>query len=345
MTEVIPQKTEELKEGFSYSSRPRPLQARRKYRNEAGSQETGYRNLMFDRRIVRGNTYAREDVLPVTAQEHPVDLQRKAEKRRAREARKRQSELEQRSKSPPPVDGRRHQPVQTELYLEEITDNIEESEVTCQTDAWMDRPVTPLFVPAKTGADVETQIMPGDLFNFDREVKPILEVIVGKTMEQSMLEVMEEEELENLREQQRKFQETRKREQCATQRLEEQELRLTQERERRIAQQREVRKKEKETAEKIAARAYVQDYLMDMIPAVFGKLKDSGFFFDPIARDIEINFMPNLLSKVKSKCNEAEVARLMLDELIRSVVVERLEAYKQLSESKPAESSEAAPQE
>ena len=190
---------------------------------------------MFDRRIVRGNTYAREDVLPVTAQvcqfsflgninlfkkEHPVDLQRKAEKRRAREARKRQSELEQRSKSPPPVDGRRHQPVQTELYLEEITDNIEESEVTCQTDAWMDRPVTPLFVPAKTGADVETQIMPGDLFNFDQEVKvssfltrlfltplkPILEVIVGKTMEQSMLEVMEEEELENLREQQRKFQ-------------------------------------------------------------------------------------------------------------------------------------------
>ena len=118
------------------------------------------------------------------------------------------------------MDGRRHQPVQTELYLEEITDNIEESEVTCQTDAWMDRPVTPLFVPAKTGADVETQIMPGDLFNFDREVKvkwsfiecfsnhfqPILEVIVGKTMEQSMLEVMEEEELENLREQQRKFQ-------------------------------------------------------------------------------------------------------------------------------------------
>ena len=52
---------------FSYSSRPRPLQARRKYRNEV-PQETGYRNLMFDRRIVRGNTYAREDVLPVTAQ-------------------------------------------------------------------------------------------------------------------------------------------------------------------------------------------------------------------------------------------------------------------------------------
>ena len=35
----------------------------------------------------------------------------------------------------------------------------------------MDRPPTPLFVPAKTGADVSTQILPGDLFDFDRDVK------------------------------------------------------------------------------------------------------------------------------------------------------------------------------
>ena len=67
-----------------------------------------------------------------------------------------------------------------------------------------------------------------------------MEVIVGKTIEQSLLEVMEEEELEDLREQQRKFHESRKREQLATQRLEEQERRLSEERERRIAQQREV---------------------------------------------------------------------------------------------------------
>merc|ERR1719277_1354512 len=130
-----------------------------------------------------------------------------------------------------------------------------------------------------------------------------------------MLEVMEEEELENLRDQQRRFQETRKREQCATQRLEEQELRLTQERERRIAQQREVRRKEKETAEKIAARAYAQNYLMDMIPVVFGKLKHSGFFYDPVARDIESNFIPSLIENVQSKCCEAELARIVMDEL------------------------------
>lgn len=36
------------------------------------------------------------------------------------------------------------------------------------------------------------------LFDFDLEVQPILEVLVGKTIEQSLLEVMEEEELASL---------------------------------------------------------------------------------------------------------------------------------------------------
>ncbi len=40
------------------------------------------------------------------------------------------------------------------------------------------------------------------MFDFDLEVKPILEVLIGKTIEQSLLEVMEEEELAGLRAQQ-----------------------------------------------------------------------------------------------------------------------------------------------
>ena len=53
--------------------------------------------------------------------------------------------------------------VQTELYLEEITDRVEEAEVQTQTDAFLDRPPTPLFVPAKTGVDVATQIEEGEV--------------------------------------------------------------------------------------------------------------------------------------------------------------------------------------
>lgn len=62
------------------------------------------------------------------------------------------------------------------------------------------------------------------------EVQPILEVLVGKTIEQALIEVLEEEELAALREQQRRFIEIRASELAETQRLEEQERRLRAER-------------------------------------------------------------------------------------------------------------------
>lgn len=165
-------------------------------------------------------------------------------------------------RTPEPVEGRKHIDVQTELYLEELTDRVEEADISTQTDAFLDRPPTPLYIPAKTGIDAATQILEGELFDFDIEVKPILEVLVGKTIEQSLLEVMEEEELANLRAQQRRFDELRNAELVETQRLEEQERRHRDEKERRMRQQLEVLKKEKETTEKIAARAFAQVCLL-----------------------------------------------------------------------------------
>lgn len=53
-----------------------------------------------------------------------------------------------------------------EMYLEEIADRIIEVDVECQTDAFLDRPPTPLFIPAKTGKDVATQILEGEVQYF-----------------------------------------------------------------------------------------------------------------------------------------------------------------------------------
>lgn len=50
-----------------------------------------------------------------------------------------------------------------ELYLEEISDRIIEVDTECQTDAFLDRPPTPFFIPAKTGKDVATQIEEGEV--------------------------------------------------------------------------------------------------------------------------------------------------------------------------------------
>jgi len=55
-------------------------------------------------------------------------------------------------------------------------------------------------VPRRTGVDVETQVWDNDLFLFEREVRPILDVLADKTLEQSLLELEEESELQNMKE-------------------------------------------------------------------------------------------------------------------------------------------------
>lgn len=318
---------------YTFASQPRPVQQRKKYRDPLTQEiesPAPYGNIMYDKRIVRGNTYAQR-TLPATAQPDPIEIQRQQEARRRAIARKRAKD-QLRPKSPEPVEGRKHIDVQTELYLEELSDRVEEADVETQTDAFLDRPPSPLFIPAKSGVDVATQILEGELFDFDIEVKPILEVLVGKTVEQALLEVIEEEELSNLRAQQRQFEELRNAELVETQRLEEQERRHREEKERRMRQQAEVLRKEKETGEKIAARAFAQGYLADLVPSVFGSLNENGYFYDPVERDVETYFMPWIMDKVVQNLNNTMVSRTMLDAIIRDVVQKRIAKYYKLEE-------------
>ena len=97
-----------------------------------------------------------------TAQPDPIEIQKQQEVKRRAIARKRAKE-QLKPRTPEPVEGRKHIDVQTELYLEELTDRVEESDVQTQTDAFLDRPPSPLFIPAKTGVDVSTQILEGEV--------------------------------------------------------------------------------------------------------------------------------------------------------------------------------------
>jgi hypothetical protein len=147
-------------------------------------------------------------------------------------------EKTRRLETPPPVTGRKHFEVQTDTFLEELVDKIPEADKGTETDPFLDRPASPLFIPKKLGVDVETQIYEGELFDFSEEVKPILEVLVGKTLEQALTEVLtiinckvlEERELEILRIHQKKFRSIRHSEVLEAQRLEAAERRRHEER-------------------------------------------------------------------------------------------------------------------
>ena len=88
--------------------------------------------------------------------------------------------------------------VQTDKYIEQLTDKPPEAEIGVATEFYLDRPPVPLFQPKMPSKDCykATQIFEGDpeLFDFDAEVEPMLNVLCDRTLEQARLEVLEEEE-------------------------------------------------------------------------------------------------------------------------------------------------------
>lgn len=255
--------------GYTFSSSPRPLSggrsSRSKYRDTESPQKS-IRNLMVDPRIKRGTTVP----APVTQTQMLRDEEERQKKARDSKLKATRQKIlmqqqQQRSSTPLAVPGRMHMEIQTEEYLEEITDRVIEKDMDTQTDPFMDRPPTPQFVPISTGVSVSTQIYPGELFDFDTEVEPLLSVLIAKTMEQSLMEVKEEEELLNMKKHQKDFEAKRAAELAETRRLEELERKREAEKEKRVQQERERVAKENQIKEKLAAKNYARQYLQVLL--------------------------------------------------------------------------------
>eukprot|EP00758_Cryptobia_borreli_P006258 Tbor_TRINITY_DN5102_c1_g5::TRINITY_DN5102_c1_g5_i1::g.26338::m.26338 len=294
---------------------------------DLSSQRKVIKSMIHDPRVVRGTTYPAQ-VMSLSIQAELLRTEREKEKYRKLQQRKLVQQarsraiLEEarRAATPDPVDGRLHVDVQTDEYLEELKDAPEEVQQETQTDPMMDRPPTPLYIPFKTGRDADTQILEGELFNFDTEVDPILDVLVGKTMEQAMLEVLQEEELEALRRQQNEFEQRRKEEMLETQKLEAQERRKYEEKERRKKQEVARIQREKETREKLKSRMFAKAFLTNLENHVFARLEDEGWFYDNVHREVELDFFPWLMDQTDKELEKKRKARAMVDLLIREAV-------------------------
>jgi hypothetical protein len=91
-----------------------------------------------------------------------------------------------------------------------------------------------------------------------------------------------------------------------------------------------VLKLEKETAEKLAAKAFAKSYLQDLVPSVFNNLRENGYFYDPVNRDLELGFMPWILKQTLSELELLSVGRLLLDNLLKDVVNKREADYRNM---------------
>lgn len=259
--------------------------------------------IIYDRRVVRANVsgYDVSSTAPQYADENLRQQFRTPVLHK-------DASVETVHRTPQPPKQPKHSDAQTDLNLGEYGVPIMVTVTTVEE-------VKETFKPPKTGRDIATQIMEGDLFDFDKEVPPLVEIMVDKIIEQSVLEVREEEELARLSAQQRAFQELRNTEMAEVQRLKEQERRHRKEKERRIAQQQEALRKELELMQSNAVRAYTKEHLAELFPAIFISQRPK----DPVEKEIEDHFLPWLMTEVHVRMEKRTRTRQVLDALVKDV--------------------------
>jgi len=333
--------TQQAPQAFQYASEPQAVGTKRraKYRGDEPEDPMGL-NIHTDRRVVRGNTYAAQVVTQNAARE--LDrLRMENERAIKRDVARKRLEASARPKTPPPIPGRSHADTMTDTYLEELSDRPVEVDVDTQTEAHLDRPPSPLFVPAKSGQDAASQVDVREIFDFDAEVAPLLEVLVGKTLQTSMLEVMEEEELAAIRRRQDEFEEERNAELMEVQRLEAEAARKFAEKKRRVNQERERKRLQAELKEKVAARSFAKAYLAEMNATVFGDLEKEGAFYDPVKKEIEEVFLPWLFDSAVQQSDQTAVAENLADDLLKSALAQAIKLHEEAEKKKAALAAEA----
>ena len=212
---------------YEYGSVPQPAPVKAKQ----STKQSKYRDqtstaadltLMSDPRVVRGSTFAL--ARKIAAAKEADDIEKAKENQPKNETYFSKSAKLASSSSLSSSSSNKSQPsyvyevkpyvnpsIDISSYLVEPDDPYKPKpkHIESQTDVFAKRPPTPEYIPRKTGIDNSTQIEGngcwGELFKFDQEVAPIVEVIVLKTLEQALFEVNSEEELIGLEKEATRF--------------------------------------------------------------------------------------------------------------------------------------------
>lgn len=138
------------------------------------------------------------------------------------------------------------------------------------------------------------------------------------------------QELAALAAHQAHFEALRNAELAAAQRMETAERRRTEEKERRLAQARERAAAEKRLREKIAAQTFARSYVSGLVGGVFDQLTQKGFFYDPLAREVETDFLPwltdGVVDELQSSARAMAVVRLLVGEALGAIEESRAAA-------------------
>lgn len=311
---------------YTFSSQPKPVTAsRKKYRDPSETDIAVYRDLKetcitWDKRVHRGNTYGmytqnaiKEALQDATSASIP--------KQRRMKRKPKEPNL---FDMPPPEPERIPVDLTAHLVAKEEVIMVDTAEA--QTDEFLPEPPPEEYQPPKTGIDAYTQIEEGELFNFDYEVEPILDVLVNKTLEQSIMEVEEEHEMQSMKEFKDQWYSRQKAMMKEWQVQVKDEWRRWEEKEALVARKQKEKREQGRVLLKIQAMSVAKKHLSGLIPNSVSELTEVAF---PDERGMAIDrvFLPQLLGQVQQQINDHIQSRNLVDEIVANCVEESRTAH------------------
>ncbi|CAL5994042.1 Radial-spoke_protein [Hexamita inflata] len=218
--------------------------------------------------------------------------------------------------------------VQVENYLEALPDKIEEQTHETQTDPMQEVREPAVYREPPQGVEKDTQIFDGDLFNFDREVQPILDVLVGSVLQQSLTEFADEEEIRLIREARQRLKQKRAAELQEVRRLEEAEKRKREEIQRRQAEDLKRKLVEETLAKKIQSQLFARQYCKQLEQDVLDQLEQKGAFTSKLENAVTGEFIPHIINLGIEKARARENIHALLKTMIMDAVKKGIEMEK-----------------
>ena len=184
------------------------------------------------------------------------------------------------------------------IFTEQVTTTVMPKPISfekiVQTDPLPEPPVPVLIWPEKTGIDVETQVNDGDLFNFTQEVKPLVSIIVSKTLEDSRREVLEEEEIKVMKQQQEKYKKYNEEEENRIKEIEKDENEKYEEMRKKNENKKERIEMTKKFQRKLYSRIKGKQYIKKILSETHTFLHERGLYKTSDANDFYTDLLPDL---------------------------------------------------
>jgi len=282
---------------YSFQAEPKVVQSRTKYRNPKATDATSaddngssFSNLMKDPRIKTLSSTLQEAEY-VRIEKEKIKLDNMHKQLVAFKANKKMSPYDIKPSPAPKVHAN------LTFFLTDSTDvKAPQTNIEIQTDIFKKRPETPPYVPKKTGRDVATQIEDNELFNFDREVTPIIDVMVTKTIEQSLIEIEEEEEISRIKDFKEQYWKRRQEDEQKWKGMLEKELEIIAAKDRKLEEYRLREEKRIRVLRKLQAAQIAKNYLRDVSFNSISFLHDNGFYQNDQKEEL-INKIPDFFAE------------------------------------------------